>query len=457
LTAFLRHFSEKRDSQVCSTTHAAGTISARMGGLLSKIGNAATRVESWWALVLLIASTGFFSWVGSQWAWLMAQGWAVVIFVAFVMTCLGLLSVSAVLVAIRHFRLAGAPQRHVPFDEEHYSPHPAIEAPNEAAYDDLLRFFLWHLLPACDAQIALQRETLAQQCFNPKLAEYAKGGLEEGGPPAAKSFWVHYNNLVLGLECSYPQIKFESLIDGIKGLERGGYRDFCAQVDAIAKSGGQDPRRDAKLKPLWLEWCSNHNKLIEEYEKIRIDHRFPRLFQPRKSALWGTRCTIGDGSDSAPTTSEHGEIASIAANKEPQHDDKSDSRTVTLWNADGLYVGEMGVDTPKLANDYYIEFWVRGFNATGTQAEVRKVTGSINYREDGNTKGVDLPTPQLFSRGPESFPNFAEIFLVFGQRVPSETAKRILEQLAGGDKVLLNLNSLNVQLPSHAASPSSAW
>lgn len=53
-----------------------------MRQILRALGSLATKVESWWALGLLVMSTGGFAWLGQQWGALAAQGWPAIIFVA---------------------------------------------------------------------------------------------------------------------------------------------------------------------------------------------------------------------------------------------------------------------------------------------------------------------------------------------------------------------------------------
>lgn len=67
-------------------------------------GNMATRVESWWALVLLIVNAGFFTWLGNQWELLASQGWAAVVIFACLSAALMMIALSLGYLSVARFR-----------------------------------------------------------------------------------------------------------------------------------------------------------------------------------------------------------------------------------------------------------------------------------------------------------------------------------------------------------------
>ncbi|CFX06788.1 protein of unknown function [Candidatus Filomicrobium marinum] len=81
-------------------------------GAFSQIGNLASKVESWWALGLLVMSTGGFAWLGNQWGALASQGWAAVLLVALVSSAILILAGSIAFLAfcrLRYNQVAAPP------------------------------------------------------------------------------------------------------------------------------------------------------------------------------------------------------------------------------------------------------------------------------------------------------------------------------------------------------------
>ena len=71
-----------------------------MAGFFAAAGRWITKIESWWAFMILFVQTSLFHWIGSQWDLLASQGWAAVFLVAIMCTsaltiaaCLGYLTV----------------------------------------------------------------------------------------------------------------------------------------------------------------------------------------------------------------------------------------------------------------------------------------------------------------------------------------------------------------------------
>jgi hypothetical protein len=134
----------------------------------------------------------------------------------------------------------------------------------------------------------------------------------------------------------------------------------------------------------------------------------------------------------------------------PAHDmrdtaDKIFPPTVTLWNPRGLFVGHMGMDTPKLETDFYVEIWAKVFNATGVAIAAHHIQGLVKY-QDGDEK-ISLPAPQFRAgAAPKSVANNSEFMVVLEQRIPAEIVRKINAQLSAGTAANFDLNSLDIWL-----------
>jgi hypothetical protein len=149
-------------------------------------------------------------------------------------------------------------------------------------------FIVNFLVPACERQIALQKEIIQHLSANETVAELAIEGFHQDTRPVTRDFWKHYVTIIHGIDSSEPTMKFKTMVDSVRGLERNSYRIFCEQLDEIANSSGLDYRNDPDTRPLWEQWRQHHNALIREYDKVRKDARFDKLFRPLREGRWGS-------------------------------------------------------------------------------------------------------------------------------------------------------------------------
>jgi hypothetical protein len=107
-------------------------------------------------------------------------------------------------------------------------------------------------------------------------------------------FWQHYDDLSLKLDGSPPEaVSFGELIEAVRELEAGAYRQFCAQIDIILDKNGSsvDVQAHTKLFKRLGEWKKRHNAMLDAYETIKQDTRFQRLWRPVKPSRWGSRAS----------------------------------------------------------------------------------------------------------------------------------------------------------------------
>lgn len=168
-----------------------------------------------------------------------------------------------------------------------YMYDPQNEAPDIAAYYDIMGFALTFLLPACDSQFELQSRLIEKLSQNETICRLSISGLQNPDKKELRDFWDNYDRILRGVDSSEPTIRFSALIECIRGLERDSYRRFCEQLNEIADSSGIDYRKDPEIVPLWEDWREHHNALVKEYDKVKRDVRFEKLFFPRREGRWG--------------------------------------------------------------------------------------------------------------------------------------------------------------------------
>ena len=174
----------------------------------------------------------------------------------------------------------------LPFDPDLFTYDPQYEV-DKRAYSDLMDFTLQYVLPACENHIELQREIIRNLSKSEIVTELAIDGLHLDSRPTSRDFWKYYGNIAHGIDSSEPTIKFEALIDCIKGLERNSSKHFWESADKIAGSTNWDYKTDSIVSPVWEKWRKSHNNLVSKYDNIKRDIRFEKLFRPRKPSRWG--------------------------------------------------------------------------------------------------------------------------------------------------------------------------
>jgi hypothetical protein len=172
-----------------------------------------------------------------------------------------------------------------------YSDDPEKEATDKQAYGELLAFALDRVIPACEAQVELQKAIITQASGNSVIGGMACMGVEHSD--RTKEFWRHYTELADGLlESPGPIIGFETILEHIGALESGAYREFSEQMSEFGTIFSLNVRTNADLKPIWLKWVEAHNALIEAYDPIKRDPRFEKLLRPARPSRWGDRIQI---------------------------------------------------------------------------------------------------------------------------------------------------------------------
>jgi len=121
----------------------------------------------------------------------------------------------------------------------------------------------------------------------------------------------------------------------------------------------------------------------------------------------------------------------------------------SIWNPEGLYVGEIQADVRRLSDDLVMEISIRVFNATGASINIRNMRGYIGYRDSPGAQTeseVKLPMPQyLPDRSPvDDRPNLGEAFIVLAQHVSRETAQKIHQQIESREIPYFRLASLDL-------------
>ena len=170
---------------------------------------------------------------------------------------------------------------------EFYTYDAPEEASDTQAYYQLVGFLFDYLLPTCKYQIALQRKIIKILSANSKIAGLALAGLQYAPSSQIQDFWLYYDRLIQGLDASEPIIKYSAMVDCIRKLEKGAYKNFYAYGEEIAASSGFDYKTDDRTREEWERWRQSHNALIHEYEKIKRDPRFGKLMVPRRPSRWG--------------------------------------------------------------------------------------------------------------------------------------------------------------------------
>src|SRR5258708_7974692 len=168
-----------------------------------------------------------------------------------------------------------------------YSADPEGEALDKEAYNRIVAFCLDYLLPACAAQVELNRALIHHLCSNTQIADLAIAGSQSEWKYKTKGFWVNYFGLSDGLASTGgPQIKFDGIIEYIAELEREFYRNFFELTIEIARTANVEPNSGDVVFSEWHKARDSHLKLVKQYAQIQRDIRFGKLPRLRPSR-WG--------------------------------------------------------------------------------------------------------------------------------------------------------------------------
>lgn len=247
------------------------------------------RIGYWFGVPLFGLVWAAMTWLFNNLTAIANYGWAAVALAAIAGTCLIALVVSAWLMAWRYFNPV---QRYLsPYDSSAYSHDPAAGAPTREVYYSLIDFVVQYLWPACDRQIDLQKAVLREANADAVIVDLAIEGMQLDLRPHAQAFWIQYNNLIQGIEGSEPMIGFEAMIDCINRLENGVYKNFCdLTVETAKQLKVHDIKSYPTLGPIWEQWRTHHNRLVDEHKKVQQNPRFGRrVYRPNRVGNWGDK------------------------------------------------------------------------------------------------------------------------------------------------------------------------
>lgn len=149
-------------------------------------------------------------------------------------------------------------------------------------YDDLLAFFLAYLEPMVNAHRALYQGIITAGVPNDMMRNLALGRISD-----EDLLYSSFSFAAAKMAGSPAErLSFYELTTAIHNSEFT-YHDAIAKRDAIAHSLGLEIKSDPQLFELWEDWRVKHNALVVEYETIKRDQRFGRLFRPIRESKWG--------------------------------------------------------------------------------------------------------------------------------------------------------------------------
>ncbi len=173
---------------------------------------------------------------------------------------------------------AAAEQTELPLESQGDEP---VDA---EVYNATALFCVDYLLPVCDAQIELQKQLIRELSSSGYVAMYAWKGAQDH--QKSHRFFDSYESLS-GLVKDQPSsLPFTKIVECIGQLERFSYQTFCGQTHLISNSEKFEYKKHSRYGPMWEDWRTKHNAMVEAYEKIRRDVRFGSLHQLRPSN-WG--------------------------------------------------------------------------------------------------------------------------------------------------------------------------
>lgn len=164
-----------------------------------------------------------------------------------------------------------------------------LEATEGAAHERLIQFASLFLLPACAAQIKLQREILLHMSGDGAVKELAVHGLYSG--PNQVEFHDNYETLSELQDSPTPEMTLRELMTAIAGLENDSYRRFCTQrshLTLAAKIYSDDHPAYRKFEA----WAKAHDAMVAEFDNVKTVRAYdtdsgPSLYRPAKTSRWG--------------------------------------------------------------------------------------------------------------------------------------------------------------------------
>jgi hypothetical protein len=104
----------------------------------------------------------------------------------------------------------------------------------------------------------------------------------------------------------------------------------------------------------------------------------------------------------------------------------------------------------KLREDYVIEISIRAYNGTGGPVSLSAIKGAIRHGALNMQDAAYEPLPQavLLDCGQQTkgIQSFTEMLFVLEQRMPSQSATKLLEELDEGKTAVFELRLFNILL-----------
>ncbi|MEQ8828218.1 MAG: hypothetical protein RLW87_00285 [Alphaproteobacteria bacterium] len=268
-----------------------------MKKLFAQIGSVATKIESWLSLLGLVAGTGLFSWLASQWAWLADQGWAAVILVSIVCSCFLITSVSLTYFFLKRLQISKNNARdetdnHIAQERDEINDlKPQIY---EGSHEKLMLFIVDNLIPTCTAIVNIRAGLIRHVARDEKIAFLAENGLSY----VDREFHQPYERL-LDL-CGSPSafIPHKEMIECVAKIEIN-YTKYGRAIDDMAIEYGVSLQDNEETAKHFKIWAIRNEELIRAYEAIKRDSRQGKLFRPARMHRWGQRSPVSEGNPRA--------------------------------------------------------------------------------------------------------------------------------------------------------------
>ncbi|MER9831206.1 hypothetical protein NKJ51_22995 [Mesorhizobium sp. M0134] len=158
---------------------------------------------------------------------------------------------------------------------------------DHAAHESLTNFAVEKVIPAGYAQELLQRTIIEKLTDNAVLQDYAARGLPYQYSYERNQFRDGFSELsgrLAGSPMEY--VPFQELVDCVDQIEKG-YKAFCRQTVELAGSSEKNLLQDQSVREAWEEWREAHNTLVSEYDQVKRESKYGKLYRPQKPSRWG--------------------------------------------------------------------------------------------------------------------------------------------------------------------------
>lgn len=178
------------------------------------------------------------------------------------------------------------PEKNVSSIDNLNSGDPFLDATSGDAHERLELFVVDHIQPALYFQFELQKLLLKRLCHSEKVLHFAEIGL--------RTDYMHYvfsenaERLMEYGQSPMPVTTVEQMVNAITALENQTYWRFCEQAKELAAEAGVAIHSDPEIFDIWSKWREAHNGLVESYNALKRESRFPKpLYRPQLASRWG--------------------------------------------------------------------------------------------------------------------------------------------------------------------------